>query len=292
MKISKRYFRIYTWVSIIAVFAMLVSACAPQAADEPPSLAALIAVGQTATAVQAASASVNGSSNSIAAEPNAVIVDASFVSDAQMAALDVQASTVNTLAMAPQTSGVQTSKLSNTSSDAAALAAAPAQISQLAWFPKPPADKNLDTLAANFDVFILTHKDEPTRDALRAKGVTAPIFQYLRFEAIHDPGSCTATPRGNQAAYLPGDFCDISTNHSDWFLLDSAGKRIKFATDTVTYYRMNPGSQGWREFYARRAGEMKKQFGWDGLFMDHSITGLSTKADIEGFFSYVRNNYS
>ncbi|MEK7786523.1 MAG: putative glycoside hydrolase, partial [Chloroflexota bacterium] len=231
-------------------------------------------------------------SNSSAAEPNAVIVDASFVSDAQVAALDVQASTVNTLAMAPQTSGVQTSKLSNTSSDAAALAAAPAQISQLAWFPKPPADKNLDTLAANFDVFILTHKDEPTRDALRAKGVTAPIFQYLRFEAIHDPGSCTATPRGNQAAYLPGDFCDISTNHSDWFLLDSAGKRIKFATDTVTYYRMNPGSQGWREFYARRAGEMKKQFGWDGLFMDHSITGLSTKADIEGFFSYVRNNYS
>ncbi len=295
MKISKRYFRSYTWASIIAVFAMLVSACAPQAADEPSSLAALVAVGQTATAEQAASSSANVSSNSITAESNAVIAGTSFVSDAQggpVAALDVQASTVNTFAMAPQTSDVQTSKLSNTSSDVAAFAAAPTQISQLAWFSKPPADKNLDTLAANFEVFILTHKDEPTRDTLRTKGVTAPIFQYLRFEAIHDPGSCTATPRGNQAAYLPGDFCDISTNHSDWFLLDSGGKRIKFVTDTATYYRMNPGSQGWREFYARRAGEMKKQFGWDGLFMDHSLKGLSTKADIEGFFSYVRNNYS
>ena len=396
MKISKRYFRSYTWASLITVFAMLVSACGPQAADEPSSLAALVAVGQTATARPAAGSSASGPSNSIAAESNTVISgnigagsadtaaplpanvqpqtansilpldtsvvsgddtsvvlgddtsvvsgddtsvvldddtpvvldddtpvvldddtsvvldddtsvvsdddtsvvsdDDTSVSDAQVlltdtsvATVNVQTSTVNTVAVAPQISDAQTSKLSNTSSD---VTAAPVQISQLAWFPKPPADNNLDTLAANFDVFILTHKDEPTRDALRAKGVTAPILQYLRFEAIHDPGSCTATPRGNQAAYLPGDFCDISTNHSDWFLLDSGGKRIKLATDTATYYRMNPGSQGWREFYARRAGEMKKQFGWDGLFMDHSLTGLSTKADIEGFLSYVRNNYS
>ncbi len=379
MKMSNRYFRIYTWVSLIAVLAMLVSACAPQAA-EPSSLGALVAVGQTATAVagQAESAAANVSSNSIAAESNTVISgntdagsagaaapaeaiaqtplppnvqpqavnsilpagpsvvsadtpsvsvddtpvvsdddtsvasddsalvvsneDTSVVSDAQVLPTDappttliVQASTVNTAAIAPQVSSVQVSGLSNTALDAIVVspAAGPTQISQLAWFYKPPADKNLDTLAANFDAFILTHKDEATRDALRTKGMTAPVLQYLRFDAIHDPRSCTTVPSGNQAAYKPGDFCDISANHNDWFLLDAGGKRIQFLSHDRVYYRMNPDSSGWREFFVARANEMRTTFGWDGLFMDSVVNKTSiTQADVEEFFAYVRANYS
>lgn len=368
MKISNRYFRIYTWVSIIAVFAMLVSACAPQAADEPSSLATLIAVGQTATAVQAASSSVNGSANSIAAEsngvntiavqPNAVIssngvassevVSASVdpavqpvvatplpsvpddqsqisnailptstpaisidvqppVGDAPASPADAQvtvsnaADTVAVQAQAPQPvvnsqPQPQTIAVAN-AAPANAVAAVPVQIAaqlpQLAWFYKPPTDQNYDQLVANYDFFILTHKDETVRDLLRTKGLKAPILHYLRWDAINAPASCTATPRGNQAAYKPGDFCDIAANHKDWFLLDASGKSISFISGGDTYYRMNPASTGWREFFVARANEMKAQFGWDGLFMDSVVKGTSiTQADIEAFFAYVRAHYS
>ncbi|MBI3241236.1 MAG: hypothetical protein HYZ49_02970 [Chloroflexi bacterium] len=168
-----------------------------------------------------------------------------------------------------------------------------AQLPQLAWFYKPPTDQNYDQLVANFDFFILTHKDEAVRDLLRAKGLKAPILQYIRWDAINAPASCTATPRGNQAAYKPGDFCDIIANHKDWFLLDASGKGISFVSGGDTYYRMNPASAGWREFFVTRANEMKTQFGWDGLFMDSVVKGTSiTQADTEAFFAYVRAHYS
>ena len=163
---------------------------------------------------------------------------------------------------------------------------------QFAWFYKAPTNVDLETLAANYDTFILTHKDEDIRDTLRAYGVDAPVLQYMRFDAINDPDSCEATPRGNQAAYLEGDFCFISHNHADWFLLNNDNQRILTGIEG-NYYRMNIASEGWREFYTARANEMKEEFGWDGLFMDSTIGNTSTpQNEIEDFFAYVRNHYS
>src|SRR5512146_1782136 len=51
---------------------------------------------------------------------------------------------------------------------------------RLAWFYKPPDDSMLPILARNFDVFILTHKDERQRDVLKSLGVKSPIFVYLQ----------------------------------------------------------------------------------------------------------------
>jgi hypothetical protein len=167
----------------------------------------------------------------------------------------------------------------------------PEKFIQFAWFYKPPTNIDLETLAANYDTFILTHKDEEIRDGLRAYGVDAPFLQYLRFDAINDPASCEATPRGNQAAYLEGDFCFISDNHADWFLLNGDNQRLLTGIEG-NYYRMNIASEGWREFYVVRANDMKEEFGWDGLFMDSTIGNTSTpQNEIEDFFAYVRNHY-
>src|SRR5262245_17107997 len=89
----------------------------------------------------------------------------------------------------------------------------PPGVVRLAWFYKPPKNKDLVPLVQNFDDFILTKADEPVRDELRKRGVKAPFLQYLRFDAIEDPGSCTRSPHRNQAAYREGDFCRISSEN-------------------------------------------------------------------------------
>ncbi|MEI7848166.1 MAG: hypothetical protein WCK35_20375 [Chloroflexota bacterium] len=90
---------------------------------------------------------------------------------------------------------------------------------KLLWFYKPPADGNLSLLAKNFSSFILTRTNESTRNQLLTLGAQPPMLEYLRFDGIQDPGSCTAKPYQNQVANRPGDFCSISKNHADWFLL-------------------------------------------------------------------------
>jgi len=176
---------------------------------------------------------------------------------------------------------------------------------QLAWFYKPPSNTTLDVLAKNFKMFILTKGDEKTRDSLKAKGVTCPIVQYLRADAIQNPGSCSATPNGNQVADKAGDYCYISTNHPDWFLLDKYGKRM---FDSDGYAMMDPGSTGWRSFFLSRAKVGQEQLGWYGVFLDNVEGSLgkrqqynqlpakytsdsSYQSVIKGMLAYLYNGY-
>ncbi len=178
---------------------------------------------------------------------------------------------------------------------------------KLAWFYKPPEAEQLPDLAAHFDVFILTHLDEPERDALRRLGVTAPFLQYLRFDAVHAPDSCDDQPRQNQVANRPGDFCMISAEHPDWFLLDSNGRRITSGTDD-SYVLMDPGHPGWRAFWLERARLSQEEYGWEGVFLDNVEASLSKREQgsampaaypddasylsaIEGFLSYLSSTY-
>ncbi len=179
------------------------------------------------------------------------------------------------------------------------------KIVRLAWFYKPPRDGQLAPLVNYFDFFILTHKDEPTRDWLKSNGVTAPFAQYLLLTEIMDPGDCSSTPYGNQVAYKAGDFCAISQQHPDWFLLDANGNRIQSGSGD---YYMDPGNEGYREFWLSRAREMQETFGWDNLFIDNveasrekflnKASGLATYPDdasyqsaVEGFLAFIRQNY-
>ena len=175
---------------------------------------------------------------------------------------------------------------------------------QLAWFYKPPEKDSLPVLAENYDIFVLTHKDEGQRDRLKSLGVKSPIYVYLQLVEIRDPGSCTEGPQGNQVAYQAGDFCEISENHPDWFLLDQNGQRIMLGN---TYY-MDAGNPEYRAFWLERAKALQEEYDWDGVFIDNVEVSLnklenmeitpakypddaSYQVAIEGFLKYLYENY-
>jgi hypothetical protein len=175
----------------------------------------------------------------------------------------------------------------------------------LAWFYKPPEEGQLAQVANHFDFFILTYKDEKERDQLKTSGVKAPFSQYLLFQTINDPGGCDKNPSGNQVAFKQGDFCQISKLHPDWFLLDQNGDRIRSGDEN---YYMDPGNDGFRQFWLERARELQETYGWDNLFLDNVEAGRSKLLNkgeslpkypddasyqqaVEGFLGYIRKNY-
>lgn len=142
----------------------------------------------------------------------------------------------------------------------------PTNVIRLAWFYKPPDPMEMDLVAKETDFFILTYKDENERDNFKAKGVSVPFSQYLLFTVINDPGGCDEKPPGNQVAFKVGDFCQISQEHPDWFLLDVNGNRIQ--SNEESYY-MDPGNEGFRTFWLQRARELQETYGWDNIFLDN-----------------------
>lgn len=180
---------------------------------------------------------------------------------------------------------------------------------QKAWFYKPPNDGNLRLVANEFDFFILSKGDEPERDQLLALGAKKPILQYVRFDAIMDPGSCTRKPWQNNVAFLPGDFCQISTEHPDWFLLDQNGQRIVDPFSGENFVMMDPGNPGWRAFFLGRIRQTQDaDKSWGGIFLDNvevTTARLEKKqralaaypdeahyqAAVQGFLQYLRTSY-
>ena len=189
------------------------------------------------------------------------------------------------------------------------------ELVKLAWFYRPPdtaegyEDAGLHSLQQNFETFILTKNDEPLRDQLREQGVDTPFLQYLAFDVIIDPGSCTAQPWRNQAADRPGDFCYISENHPDWFMLDADGNRMyRNLGSGMRSALMDPGHPGWRAFWLERARESQETLGWEGVFLDNVEASLgkreqrnqmpaaypddaSYQAAVSGFLAYIYTEY-
>jgi hypothetical protein len=169
-------------------------------------------------------------------------------------------------------------------------ASSPSSPTRLAWFYKPPSDGNLANIASQFDFFILTRNDENQRDQLIKLGVTQPILQYLLLDVIQDPGSCTAQPWRNQVAYQIGDFCQIQSQHPDWFLLDNSGKKINQAYGNMNFYVMDPANAGWRAFWLQRASQSQADFGWKGVFLDNMEASLDKLVrDVGGSAKYKTN---
>ena len=178
----------------------------------------------------------------------------------------------------------------------------------LAHFYKPPSNVDAPTLANKFGFVLLTGGDEVFRDKVTANGFSSTIPQYFMFLGIQDPGNCTNSTRNNQAAYKAGDFCDISQNHPDWFLLDANGQRIRMESGSDVY-RMDPGNAEWRSFFLTRVLEWQSRTGWSGLFLDCLESSLgelqrmgqipakypddaSYRVAITGFLKFLRENYS
>jgi len=148
------------------------------------------------------------------------------------------------------------------------------QMIQLAWFYKPPSDGDTTTLADTFDVFILTKTDELIRDEIKQQNPDLQFMQYLRIEAIHDPGDCETQPYRNQVADRIGDYCMISEQHPDWFLLNENGQRMVGGDGFVI---MDPGNPGWRAFWLERTIANQEELGWDGVFLDNVEGSLNRR---------------
>ena len=141
---------------------------------------------------------------------------------------------------------------------------------RLAWFTSlPKSNEDIFKIAQWFDLYILIQGDEDSRDMVIDLGVEGPILQYVNFDSIQEPSSCSEDPKINQVANLPGDFCQISEQHPDWFLLDFNGQRIALQDGNSTWYLMDPGNAGWRSFFLERVKFFQADPNWDGAFLDN-----------------------
>ncbi len=129
-------------------------------------------------------------------------------------------------------------------------------------------------LASQYDLFILTRMDEKERDYIQSL-TTGPLFlQYLLFSEIQDPGSWTDQPNHNQVAELTGDFCELESNHPDWFLRDANGQVVQ---NDDGYVLMDPGNSKWRAYWLQRAQDAQALYGWQGVFLDNVEASLEKR---------------
>lgn len=138
---------------------------------------------------------------------------------------------------------------------------------RLAWFYKPPKSDYTTTVVRNFDTFVLSKGDESFRDRLRSGRSWVRVRQYFLLSQILKPASGQVEQR-NQAAYMPGDFERLWRDHRDWFLKKADGSPVVEGS----YYRMDPGSAGWRSFWISRVSAANP--GWDGVFTDNTDLSL------------------
>jgi hypothetical protein len=179
---------------------------------------------------------------------------------------------------------------------------------RLAWFTNIPREDDMFRVVEWFDLFIFHQGNEKERGLMVALGARGPILQYILFESIEADDSCTEQPKQNQVAFLPGDYCRISEEHPDWFLLDEQGQRIVVKDQDTTLYLMDPGQPGWRSFFLDRIQEIQAEPNWDGVFLDNVPVTLafreksghrlaaypddhSYQAAVQGFLKYLYGSF-
>jgi hypothetical protein len=151
------------------------------------------------------------------------------------------------------------------------------RVPQFSWFYKPPSNGDLTQLTSNFNNFILTKGDESTVTSLKSMGVTTPILQYVRGDAIEKPASPTATTLRNQVAYKQNDFRHIKRHHKDWFLRSATKKIIRAGSGTDNHFMMDPGNIQWQAFWLSRVMETQANPIWDGVFIDNMEASLGKR---------------
>jgi hypothetical protein len=136
-------------------------------------------------------------------------------------------------------------------------------------------------LAEHVDWLMLRYGAEELRDELRDAGYERPIPQYLLLFQIIGPGpledrrdDCEDdyTPLQNNVVYTR-DFCALVHPNEEWFLHNDDGERLvtkeRLWDGSEAYeYLMNPGSEGFREFWIAQV-RGQGAAGWDALFLDN-----------------------
>ena len=201
-----------------------------------------------------------------------------------------------------------TSNLSSTNATENVASGKKIPLVRLAWFTNIPREQDVFRVIEWFDLYIFHQGNEKDRELMVALGARGPILQYILFESIQAPDSCTAKPKVNQVAYLAGDYCMINEQHPDWFLLDTEGQRILVEDGETNLYLMDPGNSGWRSFFLDRLKKIQAEPNWDGVFLDNVPVTLvfreqsghlpavypddaSYQAAVQGFLKYLYESY-
>jgi hypothetical protein len=154
------------------------------------------------------------------------------------------------------------------------------------WFYKPPKNTSMSTVMKHFDIYVLTRDDEKFLAEVTNAG-EGPVLQYIKYDAISDacfqakkakntPCSCNIKPRANQVAWQQIDICTIRDEHPDWFLRDKSGNLMYWNE----FVMMDPGNQGWREFWLSRIKQYQQQYPkWGGIFIDNMTTRFGLHSD-------------
>jgi hypothetical protein len=114
--------------------------------------------------------------------------------------------------------------------------------------------------------YVVLHAWEYGRIAeLRAKNPGIRILVYKNASASYS----YACRNGTDDALLPAGtgYCAADREHPDWFLQDTAGRRIEFC-DYAGLWQMDVGSAAYQQAWLDSVSRELSTYGWDGVVLD------------------------
>lgn len=148
-------------------------------------------------------------------------------------------------------------------------------------FYLPPTDGTTNAQLASLAKFAIFNKGQASYAAtMRTNGFVGDILQYIVAAEAQGPNGMTTSavtcpsgfdPLGNQVADEIDDFKNFVHPNESWFLhRASDGQRLYAAGGTGnSYYHMDPGSQGWRDYAVAQMLSDYQTFGFQGIFLDN-----------------------
>ncbi|PJA72030.1 hypothetical protein CO152_03560, partial [bacterium CG_4_9_14_3_um_filter_33_26] len=115
-------------------------------------------------------------------------------------------------------------------------------------------DSDLDYIAAHYKYFIADGYSyfNSKVSYLHQKNPNLKVLSYKNGTVIY-----------NNTA----DWTYVTTNHPEWFLLDSGGNKI-YEKNYTNNYLLDPSNTEWRTYRANQLKQQIENYGYDGIFLD------------------------
>ncbi len=184
--------------------------------------------------------------------------------------------------LAPRFNGL---RLNTDMQDAIPVVGSTAQ--EKAWSPQiafqyyETAELDAQFLAEHVDWLMMRYGAEALRDKVIAEGYTGVLPQYLQMFQIYGPGPYTNKNQSCKNRYTSlrnnvmwtNDFCERVHPNESWFLHNDDGERLyvkeqNWDGSTIIQYYMNPGSEGFREFWVDQVRK-QQDANWNSFFLDN-----------------------
>ncbi|HEX8182114.1 MAG TPA: putative glycoside hydrolase [Candidatus Saccharimonadales bacterium] len=132
----------------------------------------------------------------------------------------------------------------------------------------PVSNTMLETEAKRRKVIVLNAWEHQYIPTLKAANPNIVVLVYKDLSSTRDY-ECT---NGVDSALLPTGigYCFADTYHKDWFLLDSAGKRLAYS-GYAGHWQMDVGNVAYQQQWAANVKTELTARGWDGVFMDNAL---------------------